>query len=265
MLCFDIASKNIRKEESWGKMGASFSEILLKGNSLYLLGSNGLFVKSRKSGSVDYLFPEVKETHVEGTSFFIDSNENVWVALRNKLVRISLKDNRDKSVYSYGENGLGRFIVSKIVEDKSGNLYFGTFGSGIYKYNRSSDRFVPFSEIDLRYCYTLNVTPDGFLLASGEKGVFVYHLQTGEIKIVDAEKQLHLSAVNDGCGLLCTRDGEIFVGGTEGMSTFRLSRLFSPFPAYNLFFSALEVNNRQFSAAMEGSVLSKALPFLNKL
>lgn len=84
------------------------------------------------------------------------------MALRNKLVRISLKDNRDKSVYSYGENGLGRFIVSKIVEDKSGNLYFGTFGSGIYKYNRSSDRFVPFSEIDLRYCYTLNVTPDGF-------------------------------------------------------------------------------------------------------
>lgn len=69
MLCFDIASKNIRKEESWGKMGVSFSEILLRGNSLYLLGSNGLFVKSRKSGSVDYLFPEVKETHVEGTSF----------------------------------------------------------------------------------------------------------------------------------------------------------------------------------------------------
>lgn len=265
MLCFDIASKNIRKEESWGKMGASFSEIFLKGNSLYLLADNGLFVKSGKSGPLAYLFPDVKETHAGGTAFFIDSQENVWMALRDKLIRISLKDSSDKSVYLYGENGLGRFIVSKIVEDKSGNLYFGTSGSGIYRYNPSNDRFVPFSEIDLRYCYTLNVTPDGFLLASGEKGVFVYHLQTGEIKIVDAEKQLHLSAVNDGCGLLCTRDGEIFVGGTEGMSTFRLSRLFSPFPAYNLFFSALEVNNRQFSAAMEGSVLSKALPFLNKL
>lgn len=84
------------------------------------------------------------------------------MALRDKLIRISLKDSSDKSVYLYGENGLGRFIVSKIVEDKSGNLYFGTSGSGIYRYNPSNDRFVPFSEIDLRYCYTLNVTPDGF-------------------------------------------------------------------------------------------------------
>ena len=40
-----------------------------------------------------------------------------------------------------------------------------------------------------------------------------------EKQIIDVES-LHLSAINEGCGLLICRNGETFVGGIEGMSSF---------------------------------------------
>ncbi len=62
----------------------------------------------------------------------------------------------------------------------------------------------------------------------------------------------------EGCGLLICRNGETFVGGIEGMSSFMNSSLQKIAPNYNLYFSSLVVNNRVISVGTDDGILKSA-------
>ena len=55
--------------------GTSLSKITLRGDSLYILSSKGMLVKNLQTGTTDYLYPSIQETHGEGSSFLIDSKK----------------------------------------------------------------------------------------------------------------------------------------------------------------------------------------------
>ena len=83
--------------------------------------------------------------------------------------------------------------------------------------------------------------------------------------MIDTENQLHLSALNDGCGLLNCRNGEIFVGGTSGMTSFLDSSLVNVLPQYNLYFSSLAVNDKLITCETPNPILKTALPFSHEI
>ena len=152
-----------------------------------------------------------------------------------------------------------------IVEYTDGTLYFGTYGAGLYVFNPAENSFKLCSIFDIRYCYNLSVIQGDYLAVSCEKGLLVYHPKTQEMKMIDAENQLHLSAINDGCGLLSCSDGEVFVGGTSGMASFMSHSLFNPSPRYNLYFSSLFVNDKLVSCETSDRILETALPFADQI
>ena len=62
------------------KMGKSLSKIILRGDSLYILSGDGLYVKDLKQETMGYLYPSIRETHRAGSSFLIDSKDYIWIA-----------------------------------------------------------------------------------------------------------------------------------------------------------------------------------------
>lgn len=261
--CFDIPTRKIKYHTE--ETGTSLSKITLQGDSLYILSSNGLFVKDLKTGTMGHLYPSIRETHGVGTSFLIDSKDYIWIAQRDRVIRINMKNPEEKYIYKSGEKGLGKFQVLEMVEYSDGTIYLGSNGSGLYEFNSQEDCFKRCSACNIHYCYDILVTPRGYLAISNEKGLLVYHPKTGEMKMLDAENQLHLSAINDGCGLLICRNGETFVGGTSGMTSFMSTSLLTPSPKYNLYFSSLAVNDKLISCEMPNPILETALPFANQI
>lgn len=261
-LCFDIPAKRVKYHSK--EVGDSFAKITLEGGKLYLMSEKGMFVKEEGNETVRSLYPSMKETHVGGSDFLIDSRRYLWMSQRDKVVRINMDNPQEKHIYKYGEKGLGRFQVSKMVESKSGIVFLGTSGGGMYRFDGKKEIFQQCSAADVRYCYNMLVTPRGYLAVSNDRGLLIYHPQTKEMKIV-AENQMHLSAINDGCGLLLCRDGEVFIGGAEGMSSFMSSSLFSSSPSYNLYFSSLTVNGKAVSFDTSVRTLEAALPFAHQV
>lgn len=261
--CFDLTTRKMKSHTM--EAGTSLSQITLRGDSLYLLSGKGMMVKNLRTGAIGPLYPNIEETHQSGSAFLMDSKGYLWLAQHQQIVRINMRHPEEKYIYRYGEKGLGRFQVLKIVEYPDGTLYFGTYGTGLYTFDLRKERFEQCPATDVRYCYDLAVTPHGYLVISNEKGLLLYHPETGDTRMLNAEEQLHLSAINDGCGLLVCRDGETFVGGTSGMSSFMSDSLSAPSPKYELYFSSLTVNEEPVSCETPNHLLDTALPFARRL
>lgn len=263
LFCFDILTKKIKYQTE--EAGTSLSKITQRGDSLYILSTKGLLIKNLRTEKIGYLYPSIQETHIDGSSFLIDSKDYIWIAQHRQIIRINMKNPEEKYIYKYGEKGLGKFQVLKMAEYSDGTLYLGTNGAGLYEFIPQTNSFKQIGVSNIRYCYNILVTPRGYLAISNEKGLLIYHPKTKEMKMIDAENQLHLSAINDGCGLLLCRDGETFVGGTSGMTSFMNTSLLSPSPQYNLYFSSLAVNDKPISCETPNDILETALPFAEQI
>ncbi|NIM95595.1 MAG: GAF domain-containing protein [Anaerolineales bacterium] len=83
-------------------------------------------------------------------SIYVDRLGNLWIGTRNGLNLLpaesvsSLTENPHFSHYfndPYDPTSLGSSAIWSIFEDQSGVMWFGTWGGGLSKYNRSTDRF----------------------------------------------------------------------------------------------------------------------------
>lgn len=261
----NIATNKIKHYTNLDKTGISFSQITLCGDSLYFLSNKGMFIKDLISGRAGYLYPTIKETQESGFSFLIDSKSYLWISQSNRVLRINMKNPQERYIYQLGKKGLGRFQVLKMVENKDGTLFFGTYGDGLYKFDAKNNSFLSCNLSNIRYCYNISVMPHGYLAISNELGLLIYHPGTKETRLINAENQLHLSAINDGCGLMMCRNGEIFVGGTSGMTSFMSTSLLIPTPSYHLYFSSLTVNDQVISCSSTNHILNTALPFAKRI
>lgn len=261
---FDISTKQaVRYEEH---SGSSFADMILRQDSLYLLSENGLLVKDlRENTTVRHLYPDISETHLGGSSLLIDSKHYIWIAQRKQVMRINMKNPSETYIYKNGENGLGKFQVLKIVENGNGTVLLGTNGSGLYTFDEHQNRFNPCTTVHARYCYNMLVTPKKVLAIQSEHGLLVCNPRTGEMRLIDAERQLRLSGFNDGCGMLLCRDGEMFVGGVNGMTSFMNTSLSVPSSQYELYFSSLTVANQTVKAGGADGILEAALPFTRRI
>ena len=260
-LCFDIPSKKVVFHSK--AFGNTWIKVTFRDEKIYLLTGEGMFVKEGK-GNFQKLFPQTPEANTEGSNFLIDSQNYLWITHWRRIVRINMNNPQEKYIYQYGEKGLGNYYVQSMAESHDGTLYFGTSGSGIYRFDGKKEQFTACTDIDADYCYNMDITTKGYLAISNDHGLLIYHPQTKEKQIIDVES-LHLSAINEGCGLLICRNGETFVGGIEGMSSFMNSSLQKIAPNYNLYFSSLVVNNRVISVGTDDGILKSALPFVRQI
>ena len=91
---------------------------------------SGLVALDIKSQETEKL---INNKHVE--SIYVDKSENIWVGTQNGL----FKKSSGEEAYTFiieaydSSNSLATNTIKPIIEDRKGNIWYGTFGSGVYK------------------------------------------------------------------------------------------------------------------------------------
>ncbi len=236
-------------------------------NMLICTGPKGIF---RMDLDTEKVSPLLKNNHFQGNGcFLIDSKGYLWLAHNKGIWKINLNDETDQTQFRSGENGLGAFPISQIIEDKEGRIFLGTRGSGLFRYDAQNKRFTGYttnnSFIASDYCYELALSNLNQLIITGDKGITYFDPDKNLFKVVELGTALPLTDINIGCGILVCKNGEIFVGSSNGMATFFEQQLFNSSKNYQLYFSDLFVNNEPVLPGDPSKVLATALPYTRKI
>lgn len=269
---YDIKNKKFKnpyfEDPSYAVIaGDRINNMCIYNDELICTGPKGIFKMNLDTEKVSPLFDSGK--YYGNTCFWVDSKGYLWLAYGKGVWKINLKDETDQIQFRSGENGLGAFPISQIIEDKQGRIFLGTRGSGLFYYDENKNQFIGYttenSFIASNYCYELALSTIDQLVITGDKGITFFDPDQNLFKVVELGTALPLSGINTGCGILVCRNGEIFVGSSNGMATFFEQQLFNSTKDYQLFFSDLYINNEPVIANDHNKVLNTALPYTREI
>lgn len=156
-------------------------------------------------------------------TFLIDSKDRMWIAKSDGgVVRIDLNNNKIKEYNAVMEDStsIGKFRITHILEDSKGKLFFGTLGSGLFLYLPETDTFRNFTaekgDLQSNYCYYIAESPYDHLMVLHNKGVSFFDPETRTLKHVCGIPQM---SFNQGSSVCSTKDGEVFFGGIDGLTS----------------------------------------------
>ena len=153
--------------------------------------------------------------------------------------------------------------MNNITQDSKGNLWFSTSGSGLDLYRPETNDFENFDKgkngLASDCIYETQESPtSGKLLLITNEGFSIFDYRNKDFNNYSAENGFPLTAVNENA-LCVTRDGEIFLGGVQGMISFHEMELnFTPKP-YKIILSRLIVNGQEIHVGDETGILQRSL------
>lgn len=154
----------------------------------------------------------------------------------------------------------------------SEGVYIGTLGSGLFFYDRQKHKLTHYTQektqLPSNYCYNICRTQDGKILITSDKGVTCFTPGKETFTTIDLMSNFPSAHIINGCGILPTTNGRIFVGDTQGVTVlsedeFNKSDLYND--ESNLYFSELWVNNQIITPGDKTGVLSHSLPYTRRL
>lgn len=163
----------------------------------------------------------------------------MWFCTDDGLNRF---DGYSCKVYSYNPNdtnGIQNNLITSICEDGYKNLWVGTQGGGLYKYNREKDKFI-FFDLDSAgvskntdLVYTLYSKGKYLWIGTREGGIVKLNLETEKVEnYINSSNGLKTNFVTNICS---DHNGNIWVG-TSNEGLFKFSNVENKFPdIYNYF------------------------------
>ncbi len=202
-------------------------------------------------------------------TFEIDSQGYVWLAANLDLYRLSLSnwDEMESVHFDTLENRKVR--ITKIMEATDGTIYVSTIGNGVFSYSYDTEQWEHYTaeqnSLLSNFCYNLAESPLNNILITNDKGISIYSpfnysmysVELGAIKGM-------ISAVADGGGICVADDDMVYIGGVDGMISFREKDLYinDGSDASELYFANLFINNVEVCPGDAQHVLEQSLPFV---
>lgn len=239
-------------------------QMIFKNDKLYVSARNGLWVLDPDTND----FQLLNNTDLFLT-FEIDAKDNVWLATRIDLYRLNLQNPSKIKQIKLNKIGKKRRIT-KIMENSDGLLYMTTLGNGLITYDYESDKWIAYTvksnNLLSNYCYNLAQSPKGNILITSDKGLTVFSPLTKLVHSIELGIKGGISAFADGCGIFVSKDEQIFIGGVDGMLSFREEDMYMDNDnGAEFYFSELHINNIKIYPKDESGILQEALPFTHQL
>lgn len=237
-------------------------------SELIVATQNGVCLFNPGNGKCRQLFQDTKEGRKIKmvADVTLDDNGTLWIAVTGEGVFSYRFDTRKLTNYRHDParlRSISNNNVNNIMQDSKGNLWFSTSGSGLDLYRPSTHDFENFDHVrnglasDCIY-ETQESPTSGKLLLITNQGFSIFNQQAGQFRNYSRENGFPFTAVNENA-LCVTRDGEIFLGGTQGMISFHEKELdFTPKP-YKIILSHLIVNGTEIEAGDETGILRQSL------
>ena len=155
---------------------------------------------------------------------FIDHAGNLWIGTAAGLNRYD-PASQSFRVYQYHDNA-DPSIYAAIAQDGQGNLWFGTYGSGVLRFDRDTGLFIPVHRagVPIQFDHRVNtvlVDHAGALWAGTQNGLERWDPAAGTIKRYSENDGLASNAVS--C-LLEDAAGELWMGTSAGLSRLDVER-----------------------------------------
>lgn len=202
-------------------------------------------------------------------TFLIDSKNRMWIAKsEGGVVRVDLDDSKVKEYNPVLEDStsIGKFRITHIMEDSKGNLFFGTLGSGLFLYLPATDTFRNFTaekgDLQSNYCYYIAESPYNHFMVLHNKGISFFDPQTRLLKHVCGIPQMSFS---QGSSVYFTKDGEVFFGGIDGLTSLYEQLLYTTQKDYQLYFDKLWIYNKEVKPGDESGILPTALSYCKEI
>ena len=251
----------VRKADRKNFPADIIDQVELWHDSLIVAARNGLFLLDGDTGEGRMLTSRVI-LHVT-----VDSSGNLWGVNTQNIYKISL--NEPSSCMVLKCDAVDEEVIFSAVMIMEPFVYLTTLGHGMLRYNMKTKEWKRYTVEEngllSDYCYNLCKTEGGNILISTDKGIALYNPSTGSC--LSRRLGIHLPDISiaAGCGLYSCKDGELFVGGSDGMSSFKEEDMFSDFRLPSFYFSKLSVNNNVITAGGKDGILSQSIAFTKEI
>lgn len=145
--------------------------------------------------------------------------EEMWIGTANGLYILDTRNGEYSQLVLPVESS----YINTLYQDKQGELYVGTDGSGLLVYIPQEKQFTKFntanSTLISNSIYTILAQEEGNLLLSTENGISSYQPHTQEFTNWTKEQGLKVEHFNPSSGIIRTNQSFLF-GGTDGAVEF---------------------------------------------
>ena len=148
----------------------------------------------------------------------------LWILTKEKIYLLDVKTKRLKEI----KHSINRFLnFNTFCMDDSGNLWIGTIGNGLVKYNPASDELSVYDDI-LKYnisaIFNICFDVEGCLWIGTDNGLISYNIQNHEMRHFNKNDGIQ-GDVYYPLATMKGMDGKIYFGGTNGFSVLNSKEL----------------------------------------
>ncbi|WP_291588774.1 two-component regulator propeller domain-containing protein [Bacteroides sp.] len=238
---------------------------LVKDDWLYVAARNGFWRMNLNTGKFQLIN---KQKHY--LTFEIDSHGYIWLAASFSLYRMPIDKWDQIERVQLGTSSNRKTRITKILETSDNTIYVSTLGNGVFSYSYDDKKWDHYTTKENNllsdFCYNLVETPLNNILITNDEGISIYSPIEKNVYSIELGLRGGISAVADGCGVYVADDELIYVGGVDGMISFREDDLYVESEnTEEFYFSDLYINNAKVCPEDESGILMQALPFTNHL
>ncbi len=233
-----------------------------RGDSLYLSTNFGVYLYLLKNNQfIKFHKQQLKKfTHIS----IVNSNE-LWV-IDDGLYIYDIESLKVKKHYRDEEMNLPQKKF-RLKQTKNGDIYIGTNGHGIMKLNKEKRIFEHFppsqSRVLNKYCYRIEETQKGNLITVGNEGIIIFDKKGKILQFLKVGSSIPISSFTKNCGILIAKDSTIYVGGSNGLISFK-EKKGTEINNSDLYFSELYINNNLIRPN-QNNILKSALYNIKKI
>ena len=198
-------------------------------------------------------------------TFLIDSRQRMWLAVGGGgIVCVNLSSSKVTQYLADSEKDtltVGRYKTVHIFEDNKGDIYFSTIGAGIFKYQEKQDTFKSYGTtngvLPSNYCYYIcESARDNCLLVLHGKGLSIFDR---EKEVTEETYHLFRQTYNLGSALYRSKNGIIYISGTNGLAMFQERSFYESQVKSFLNFDKLFIFNEEIAPGDESGILTEIL------
>lgn len=267
MECYDIQRKKF--EECLPNVVNGYSHrnvirVVMYRDEVMFLSGSGLFSLHPQTGKVNTLFAR------EGcTELFVGKRGFAYVIMNSEVIKVDLGHPHKLESFDLSEYGSGFYDLLCLCELPDGRLFVGTQGAGIFGCDADGRNWKRYTAAEHKllsdYCYSMAVSAQGELVALGDKGLSFFNPTTGKMEYSVMKSKLPVAAFNHGNELLVDSKGNIFTGSTNGLLMIAKEQVRWEAQQCELYFSALQVNNRKISPNDDTGILNRNIGFTDAI
>lgn len=241
------------------------NQVLFKDGWLYVVARNGFWRFNPEKEEFQLLTKEALFL-----SFEIDSQGYIWLVESSILYRMKIDDWDHLEQIDFDGSSKSNARITRIMEAADGTVYVSTLGDGVFSYSYDTRKWKQYTEeqnhLLSNFCYNLAETPMNNILVTSDEGVSIYSPFNRSTHSIELGLNGGISAVSAECGIYVAEDDLIYIGGIDGLISFREKDLYKESKSTpEMYFSHLYINNAQVAPNDESGVLTAALPFMKQL